>query len=414
MQNAIKKIIATGIICLGSITTAWASSIQVFSGINYSNPADLTLFINDMQLLIGDDLIIPNVVFQGTTFVPSPVAPSFFSPVVTAGTTSTNISYSLPYGRFAKRLSKQWVVSVDVTEPFKSDVIYNQNSFLRYLTTISKTHSVDIGLNAAYQFSGFLSKLSVGLGFDILNFSAVLNSVYPSLPSLSPLRDFGAGPDLLVEKIARGNTYGWHAGLLYHALEGTFLDLSYFSTMTPRIVGTSILTGYNTTNNAYTNVNLPSTLNFAVTQFFSRKWMVSVGTNYTIWNRLQRINIFNIAGPVTTETLLPHYRNTWRFSLSTLYHVIPPLDVVGTFSFDQTPTNMVDRNVTQPEVNHLSLGLYLEYRFIKNWSVGTGYAHTFYPGGAAINYMDPNDFAKVRGLTQVSADTVSAWLRVNI
>ncbi len=203
------------ILLLGMANTSWASTYQSFWGLNFGNPAELTDAVKkNMQVIFGGGLLMPIRTFAGKVIAPSPQA----TQVLTVGTaTSTGNTLIIPYGRFAKRLSDQVVIGVDITEPFVLLVAWPTNSVVRYASTELKTNSADIQPNIAYQFSGSWSKLSVGIGVDILYLSLIMDKMHPS-----------AVTDLFSSIDVSGWATGWHAGIYYHLFEPTFVGISYF------------------------------------------------------------------------------------------------------------------------------------------------------------------------------------------
>lgn len=93
-------------------TVSFASNFQNFIGINYTNPADLTVLVKKMEIIVGDDYVIPNIKFNGTIIVPDPAQ---IQNVTTHGITNNDTNFTLPYGRFAYRLSEQWIADIDIT-----------------------------------------------------------------------------------------------------------------------------------------------------------------------------------------------------------------------------------------------------------------------------------------------------------
>lgn len=376
---------------------ASASNFQSFSGINYSNPADLIYLVKDMQFIAGDILASPTITFNGTVTVPSPI-PGLGTPVTTTGSSSNQGNFYLPYGRFAKRLSERWVLGVDVTEPFREDIEYSSNSAVRYSSTLSRINSTNVAPSLAYQFAGKLSKLSLGLGFDALYMSANLNQQYPAISSF-----FGVpGNDLAITNYANDWAYGWHAGLNYHAFRGTFLGLSYFSSITPKLTGTSTFTGFANNQGLSSTSTLPPTSNFTLTQFLSEKFLVQSRIFYTQWNTIQQIVLLNTAGPNSTATIPTNYRNTWRFELRSHYDVTPKTAVQGLLGYDQSPTNNADRSTRLPEVDRYIVGVGGEYKLTKAVGIMFNYAHAFSAGTPTLNNVDPNSGTITSGTANVA------------
>ncbi len=390
---------------------AAASNFQDFSGITYSNPAELTFLVQKTQVILGDEYFAPspNIIFNGSVFVPDP-SPMHHN-VVTTGTTENTDFTTYPYGRVAQRLSKQWVVGLDVTKPFDSSIIYPNNSVARYAVTNSGMKSVDVAPNVAYQFSGKLSKLAIGAGWDAMYYTVTLDSKYPSLPT--PTTPFGTGSDLSINNHATNWGYGWHAGAIYHLFQTTILGFSYFSAITQNFTnGTSSFTGFPTSDQLNLSLPLPATSNFSILQFLNKEWSMVFKVHYSQWDTLQQVTLHDISGPAPSYLINLHYKNTWRFDVGTRYDLSPKFTVGALFAYDQTPTNDADRILGLPGVNQTILGCSMGYKFTKKLEIEAQYGHMF-SVKAPINYVDPNTGITTNGNVNISGNAVGLLLTFN-
>jgi hypothetical protein len=119
-KNTLRRAIATGVsaLCLTlAANSVWASVSERFGDLNFSNPAELADSVKDLQLIYGDSVFMPHRDWNGTVVAKS----SKGANITTTGTAeSTDNTMNSPFGRFAVRLSPQWVLGVDVTKPFVS------------------------------------------------------------------------------------------------------------------------------------------------------------------------------------------------------------------------------------------------------------------------------------------------------
>lgn len=394
------------VLAFAMIDSAMASNFQVFSGINYSNPAELIYSVKNFQMILGSDWVDPNLDFTGNVTVEDPLG---LNNVETSGSAANDSSFFIPYGRIAKRLNEQWVVGLDITEPFIQNTSYPSDSILRYAATTSRINSLDIAPNIAFQFPGALSNLSLGVGVDALQFSATLDQNYPSFPVFIPPRTlipFGSGEDIFVGNKASDWAYGWHAGGVYHLFKGTFLGASYFSEITPTLTGTSSFTNYADNTNLTSTLTLPATSNFSLTQFFSEDWFVQAIAHWTQWSSIQELVLNNTAGPSSEATIPTNYRNTWRFELGSRYGLTQRWIFGGLLAYDQTPTNDTDRTVRLPEEDTITLGGSIEYKVTKQLGVKANYYHVFMVSSAPINQTNTDSNTTVEGSEDASANVV--------
>ncbi len=397
-----------GLLTLLLSSSATASNLQSFIGINYSNPADLPLLVKDTEIIIGNYYVIPSVKFNGTVAVADPFG---VNNITDTGSTknTTNSNYNLPYGRYAKRINKQFVVGIDITQPFKSFLQYANDSLVRYAVTANNIQTIDFAPNLAYQFCGPLEKLSIGVGLNIARFDADLTQQFPSLTV-----PFGSAPDATISNHALAWTYGGHLGATYHLFEGTLLGLSYYSQLSPIAKGTSGYTGFPNNTHLRAVVNLPATTTLAFTQYFREDWPVQLQLHYTQWNRLKRVFINNTSGPTISSVLNFDYKNTWEVDLGTRLDIMPKVILGGFISYDQTPTNTIDRTLGLPEVNQVTLSFLAGYKITKSTTLELSYAHVFMVSSVPLNNFDANTGVTTVGNAHVYGDLVGLQMTMDV
>ncbi len=387
-----------------------ASNFQNFTGINYTNTASLALLVKNSQTILGNDYLIPTIHFNGAVTVPDPSG----GPSVVASGKANNSStsnFNMTYGRYAKRMSEHLVLGLDVTQPFKSITEYSKSSVARYATIASNIVTIDIAPNFAYQFSGNFSKVTFGAGLDVTRVIADLDQMYPSLPGDAP---FGAGPDSTLRNHAASWTYGWHTGLVLHALEGTFLGVGYFSPMTPNVKGTSTYSGFTNSDHLSAKINLPATSMVSLTQFFSEDLLAQLQFHYTQWSRLKRIFLNNTAGPTSSGVLDLNYHDTWEVDLGSRYNVTPKVSVGALVSYDHTPTNNQNRGLGLPEVDQYSLACSVGYKLTPTTTLDLHYAHIFMVKTVPLDNIDANTGATTIGNANTAGDLVGLQLTVDV
>lgn len=402
-----------------SSENVFASGFQVFNGLNYQNPAELPLLVKNTQIQIGDDYVFPDFQFKGTTTVPPPTLPPPFTQkaVVTQGTSNSTQGFNLPYGRVAKRIYENFIIGLDVTEPFATNVVYSHSSPVRYAGTQFTVKSLDISPNIAYQFKGKLSNLSIGAGFDALTLSAVADQNVPSLPVLirrPPLPPivipFGAGNDIEFNNNASGWSYGWHAGILYRVLKGTLVGLSYNSGFNAKLEGKSTFSGY-PSEDVTTTLPLPPSTHLKITQFLSDKWWTSFVVHYSQWDRLKTVTLNNTAGPVSSASSDFSWRNTWRFGLQSFYIPHPKFILGGSIATDEAPAYGVHRGPLTPSGDAVNVSLSLEYKITEAIGIIGTYAHVFVED-TTIDKVSYNGTV-AQGKANVSANLVGLRLKVD-
>jgi long-subunit fatty acid transport protein len=399
--------------------TALGNDLQNFAPINYSNPADLVYTVENTQAIATNFLVLSNSSFNGMVTVPDLYAPARLKHnVITNGTSVNQAVFNITTGRLAKRFFKNLIIGIEVTEPFKEDIIYSKNSPVRYAATVTKIHSVDVSPIIAYQFSGLLRKLSVGAGFDAFYFDTTLGQEFPSLPKALPtppfFAPFGSQNDLTFVAHGTDWTYGWHAGVVYRVFRGTFVGLCYFSPLTPKIRGFSAFTGFPTNNNFNATFKLPATTDLEIKQNWNTDWSTTLRIDYIQWHRFNRVILHNTAAPQPTQIIPINSRNTWRIALTSRYNVKPKVTLIGSVAYDQTPTNDTNRTA---RVNTLSTGTVrvgAEYHLTKKIGLELDYVNLFNFQNVPINNVNPNTGIVTVGHVKTDYNVIGIQININI
>lgn len=394
-----------GACCWFATHTADAASFQIFSGYSFANPAWLG-FVDDYQAAVGLDTVFQDAEFKGSAEF---LVPGFGVVPIGADTSVSDDPLYLPTGRIAKRLSSDWVVGIDVTSPFFCDQNWGMNSFLRYIGTKTELKTINIAPNVVYEFS---DKLFIGAGFDAQYLEAELNFALPQ--GLIP---FPGTPSAEFTNAGSDWGYGWHAGLVYHAFEGTFLSFAYYSQVQHNISGvSSFLYASPTTSDFTVSSKLPSTFWFDVVQYFSPEWLVRASVSRTNWSSIQELRLKNTAIAPQVAMLSPStnpdgdvviglsYNDSWRYGLGTRYDFNKTWSGLASFTYDTTPTNREDFSARAPDGDIFTLAGGFTYHFNDTQSVDLIYAHSFIQD-QPLDHID--GFVRAVGTASMNDDTIS-------
>lgn len=368
------------LVCLlGSLFfSSWldAASSQYFSDYTWQNPADYAFNVlpykdpksgetltPHQQLTLGQTNIFSTINFNG---VSGPMTNPFTSPnqPMVGYTTSTANYNPLESLAYYLRFNPKWVFGLNVGHPFQSLTEFPEDAFTRFAITKSYYQSVDIAPGLAFQP---IQWLALGVGFDALRFHAELANNIPGIPILNI-------PEAAFDIKATDWGYGWHAGMTLHPAKGTFLSLVYYSSVAlSDLAGAATLTGVATTH-TFTEATIPSFTRLKVLQALSERWALVGQAGYTGWSSIKVITLYNT--PLGDIDLPFNYRNTWRYGAGVRY--APPGWVVLTgITFEQTPSNPIDRRLSFPEKNYYSVGFDIDHLFAKHIRAGVGYYHAF-------------------------------------
>lgn len=260
------RIIAVAMLPILSFN-AYANVIQFFTGISYSNPAEL-FQTKDSQLILGGTALNAKMRFNGLSLNANTFG-------YEQGVARFNTTGVLPYGRLAHRISDRLVLGLDVTEPYFSKIDWGNDSVLRYVSTQTLLTDIDISPRASWSVSKSLY-IGGGLNFNQTR-NAQVNFAYPVSPT-----QYGN----LVNKLS-SYKLGYDLGAYYVVNPTNYVGLSYFSALNMRMTGTSQLDGTYTDMNS--SLSLPATTVLSYTHMFSQAWLTNWQVFYSDWSNVRSL-----------------------------------------------------------------------------------------------------------------------------
>lgn len=256
------------LILLGSLVSVCANAnvVQYLTGISYSNPAEL-FKVKESTFILGGTGFQTKGRFNGTQF-------NFNRFDYDSGISKTNTYSLLPYGRIAKRINQKWVIGVDVTQPFHSNLNWGNNSVTRYAATQTYLTDIDVSprLSMAINQQWFVG---AGVNFNFLKNNET-NWVLPS------------GPSSYAPFINRttGFGVGYNLGLYHVFNQQNFLGLTYYSKIDQDTSGTSRFQNNASTQLTF-NFDMPATAVLNYVHIFNEKWLTSISLFHTEWSANQ-------------------------------------------------------------------------------------------------------------------------------
>ncbi len=332
----------SGLIGLLPVTASYATSYQIFANLDFANPAALNS-VKDAELVLGSMAIATRFHFTGTA-------------AGVAGTTTSYTDDALPYGRIAKRLSPKVVASLDITEPYYTNIQYPRNSFINLFSTETQLRDVNYSPKISYQAT---PRLALGVGLDANNlYNAQLNFVIPPFGVMTNKVDSWA--------------YGWDAGLFYVITPATFLNFNYYSKITHHSNGTSAW-GPLKTNKFESDVFLPATWIVNLVQMLNPVWALSGTIRYAQWNTNRFLVLQNTAvGNITIPT---HLYNNASYQLATHYQLNEKWGVLGAFDYEPNVQPTWTRNPALPTYTRAIPAVGADYELTKGLKAKLIYAH---------------------------------------
>lgn len=343
-----KKSIKYSVISFSSIfialTNAYATSYQIFSNIAFSNPAALNS-IKQGELIVGGSTLFSRFHFTGSVGGVS-------------GSTTSRTTDFLPYGRIAMRWSPKFVVALDITQPYLTDIQYPRDSIINIFSTETFIRDMNYSPKLSYQAT---ERLALGIGIDANNlYNGQLN--------------FSLAPHGVMTNKAESWAYGWDAGLFYVVTPATFLNLSYYSKIVQHAKNASNW-GPITNSSFSADVKLPATYITNVIQMLSPIWALSATVRYSQWDTVRYLVLQNTAvGIITISEFLYNNIST---ELATHYQINNKWGVLGAIDYEPNMQPTYTRNPGLPSYTRVTPAVGADYELCKGVKAKLLYAHVF-------------------------------------
>ncbi|MFY0731323.1 OmpP1/FadL family transporter [Pseudomonas sp. NFX15] len=258
---------------------------------------------------------------------------------------------SVPMGFYVKPIDDHWAFGLGVYVPFGLITDYENGFAGRYFGSKSEVQVITFQPTVSYAFN---DKVSIGFGPTINRIDGTLES------NLSITQ---AAPDGKVKIEGDDTALGYNVGVLVQATDTTRLGLTYHSKVDYKLEGNTkvnygvlgaIGLGANQKYDASLKITTPESVDFSVTQVLNDKWTAYAGTTWTRWSQLKNITVKNdgvqplLAGQFGEITEEQNWHDTWAYAIGTSYQLNKEWVLRTGLSFDQSPTNNVDRSPRIP------------------------------------------------------------------
>jgi long-chain fatty acid transport protein len=258
---------------------------------------------------------------------------------------------SVPMGFYVKPIDDHWAFGLGVYVPFGLITDYEKGFAGRYFGSKSEVQVITFQPTVSYAFN---DKVSIGFGPTINRIDGTLES------NLSITQ---AAPDGKVKIKGDDTALGYNIGVLVQATDSTRVGLTYHSKVKYKLDGDTKLNygvlgaiglGANQKYDASLKITTPESIDFSVTQAINDRWNVYAGSTWTRWSQLEKITVKNsgvqplLAGQFGEITEDQNWHDSWAYAVGTSYQLNKEWVLRTGLTFDQSPTNNVDRSPRIP------------------------------------------------------------------
>jgi long-chain fatty acid transport protein len=302
---------------------------------------------------------------------------------------------------------------LSVQSPFGLETHWDANSPMRYVATNSRIGMVDITPAVAYQVH---PKVSIGAGVDYYNmFKAQLDrQVYVDGVNGVTLAGLGGtfsgAPDATSSLQGQAASWGYHAGLVYQPSEQHAIGITYHSKVDLRVNGNVTIRGMSGamasplvfggsdfTASAYTDVMLPSNVQFGYAYKPNEKWMLEADTAWYHWSSGRDINVRYPNVTATQLALLSANnpqpltaRDAWSFATGANYKASDKWQFRGGFWYEPWALPESTFSPALMDLSRYGISTGLGYAITENWGVDFAYTAVFMHNRTINNQVHEN------------------------
>lgn len=258
---------------------------------------------------------------------------------------------AVPMGYYVKPIDDHWAFGIGMYAPFGLVTDYENGFAGRYFGSKSEVKVITLQPTVSYAFN---DKVSIGFGPTINRIEGTLES------NLSITQ---AAPDGKVKIKGDDTALGYNIGVLVQATDSTRVGLTYHSKVKYKLEGDTKV-NYNVLAavgqspsqkyDASLDVTTPESVDLSITHELNDKWTLYAGSTWTRWSRLKEISVENkgvptiLNGQFGTITEDQNWHDTWAHAIGASYQLNKEWVLRTGLSFDQAPTNNVNRSPRIP------------------------------------------------------------------
>jgi len=359
----------------------------------FYNPAGLSR-LDGLQITAGATVVVPH-----STFTDS--GSTRFTGTPTGGTAANDYvpsSVTAPSFYLSKKLNDKWTVGVGMFVPYGTKINYGSEWTGRYALSDVKLESITLNPSASFKLDehhafGFgidaeFMKASLGQAVDVPGSIAALRGTPQAAALAQQIGLLGGDPRLLATaKDAHGSNdgkdwgWGFNLGYMFTLDKDTRFGLSYRSSISHKLRGSTVWDFSNVTTSPIVNgvlaktsnkansaalveLRTPETLSANVFHQFDAKWAGMADVTFVRHNRMGDLDIQFPGTSEGAEVIRQQWKNTVRVSLGGNYAYNENVTLRAGIAYDESP-------VKNAELTHPALpdSDRMQYSIGANWKL---------------------------------------------
>lgn len=386
----------------------------------FYNPAGMSR-LEGTQISGGATVVVPHSTYNDT-------GSTRFTGSRTGGTQTNDYapnSVTAPSLYAAKKLNDQWAVGFGLFVPYGAKLNYGSTWNGRYALTDVLVEAVTLNPSVSFKLN---QQHSFGFGIDAEHMKAELGQAVGVPGTIAALRTPAGAQQgaLLIRQItARGGNpallatagdgrgenevkdwgFGFNLGYMFTLDENTRFGLSYRSSISHQMKGSTIWDFSKVTSDPVVNgvlaaasnransaalvsLRTPETLSANVFHQFDAKW---AGMADVTWSRHNRLGNLNIEFPGTTEgaeVIRQQWKNTVRVAVGGNYVYNENVTLRAGVAFDESPVQNAElRHPALPDSDRMQYSLGMNWKLDARSSIDLAYSYVDFKD-AQVNYTN--------------------------
>jgi long-chain fatty acid transport protein len=386
----------------------------------FYNPAGMSR-LEGTQISAGATVVVPHSTYTDT-------GSTRFTGSRTGGTQANDYapnSVTAPSLYATKKLNDQWAVGLGLFVPYGAKLNYGSTWNGRYALTdvlveaITLNPSVSFKLNQHHSFGFGIDaehmKAELGQAVDVPGTIAALRTPANAAQGAALIRQItalGGNPALLAtagdgrgENEVKDWGYGFNLGYLFTLDESTRFGLSYRSSISHNMLGSTLwdfsksttdpvvngvlaAASHRANSAALVSLRTPDTLSANVFHQFDSKW---AGMADVTWSRHNRLGNLDIEFPGTTEgaeVIRQQWKNTVRVAVGGNYAYNENVTLRAGVAFDESPVQNAElRHPALPDSDRMQYSLGMNWKLDARSSIDLAYSYVDFKD-AQVNYTN--------------------------
>jgi len=267
---------------------------------------------------------------------------------------------TVPFGYFSTPLNEDFTFGMGVYVPHGLVNDYERDFQGRYHGSYSLVKVVTLQPTLAYRIN---ERVTIGGG-------PTINRIEGDLRNNLATGALNAGKDTQIQIKGDDTALGYNIGLMVDLSDATTWGLTYHSKVDYHLTGhTQVsdspgLFGLDGKYKTSMDATLPESVNTSFTHRFNERWTGYIGSTWTRWSRLPKLEAKNQGVPALGQQLgfgtlgeELNWHDTLSIAVGASYQLDKQWVLRAGFAYDPSPTSNADREVRIPVGNRRSLTL---------------------------------------------------------